>query len=132
MSDAIRIFGTKQIEAKFKALPAKIGRKVMRKGLTDGARIVCMRARESVPVATGTLRKSIRVLGLKGAKAAGFRGKSVPLGKRVIASAPHAHLVERGTKKMAARPFLSNALEEKKSEVFDAIANAVREGIRGS
>lgn len=60
MSDAIRIFGTKQIEAKFKAPPGKIRRKIMRKGMVDGSRIV--RARESVLVANGTLRKSIKVM----------------------------------------------------------------------
>lgn len=134
----VRIFGTKQVQDAFKALPAKIQRQLMRKGLRDGGRIVRARARELVPVDQGDLKKSIKVRGSKAGKQAAFLNKklggnrNIQVGVQVVAEAPHAHLVEKGTKRMAAQPFLKPALDEKQEAIFDAVAASVQTAIKGS
>lgn len=44
-------------------------------------------------------------------------------------SAPHAHLIEHGTVKMAPQPFLRPALDENVSAATDAMAQVVRNGV---
>lgn len=52
------------------------------------------------------------------ARAAG-RGASATV--RVKASAPHAHLIEDGTQKMAAQPFMGPALRQQRDGVIESI-----------
>lgn len=69
--------------------------------LTAGAERVAARARELVPVRTGTLRASI-----------GVRTASAGAGVQVEATAPYAAYVEFGTIHMAAEPYLQPAVDE--------------------
>lgn len=70
------------------------------------AKNVARDARGKVKVKTGNLRKSIR------AKKSKFEGG----GAIVVASAPHAHLVEYGHKGAPAKPFLRPALDQTMAE----------------
>lgn len=122
-SNSINIFGAKEIEAKFRALPAKIQNKLVRGGMTQAGRIVREEARERVPVDTGELRASIKARRPKGAKRGEIR-------REVAATAPHAHIIEQGRKGAEAQPFLAPALEAKQGEVVQAISDSVREGVK--
>lgn len=133
---SIKISGLEAIQRKFEALPKKVQRKVMREGVTQAAKIVRAQARADVPVATGDLRKSIKVRGLQAAKGAAFLNKtkggsrSVKIGKTVVAEAPHAHLVEKGTKRMRAQPFLLPALQANEQRTVDLVGDSVRNAVK--
>jgi HK97 gp10 family phage protein len=119
----VNVFGTKAIESAFKALPARVQNQLVRKGMTEAGRIVRDAARELAPVDTGELKKSIKARRPKGAKRGEIR-------REVRADAPYAHIIEKGRKGAKAEPFLAPALEAKQSEVLQAIADSVRDGVR--
>lgn len=137
MAAEIKITGLKELQAKLAELPSRVSKKIAREGLTKGARIVRDRAKELVPVDDGDLRKSIKVRGLMRAKQMGFlkATKGIdqgvpPVGKEVAATAPHAHLIEKGRKGAAAQPFLSAALEQTRDAVVAAIADSVSASLK--
>lgn len=133
---SIKISGLEAVQRKFEALPKKVQRKVLREGMTAAAKIVRAQARADVPVATGDLRKSINVRGLQAAKGAAFLNKTkggsraVQIGKTVVAEAPHAHLVEKGTKRMRAQPFLLPALQANEQRTVDLVGDSVRNAVK--
>lgn len=75
-----------------KQLPAKIERNIMRAALRAGAAEFRAAAKANVPVESGALRRSIKVS--TGSKKGRVTAK-LKVGGRL---APHAHLVEYGTK----------------------------------
>ena len=110
-------------------------------GLRAAARVASQSAKQLVPVRTGQLRRSIRV----GQLTAKIDGKNVPgAGARLNAGGPsakHAHLIELGTVKAAARPFLEPAskhnqqgqmskLFEETRRNFLVIVNKIQGGAR--
>jgi len=70
---------------------------------------IAARARQRVPVATGKLKDTIRVVRLKGDPKQNVR---VYAGNRIKGGAFYAHMIEYGTVKMAAKPFLRPSLKE--------------------
>lgn len=125
----VKISGIPEIQKKFEALPAKMQRKLLRSAMTKVARIVVAEAKARVPVDTGELRKSIKVAGLAGGRGAGLAarggGKAAPIGKRVRATTPYAHIIEKGRKNAGAQPFLAPALESKESQIRELIKDDV-------
>lgn len=101
--------------------------------LAKGAEVVAEKARSLVPTGknrplykngkpwtareAGTLRKSIRVVRLKGDPKLDVR---VYAGARQSdrLTAYYAHMIEKGTSKMKARPFLRPALNAAKGEIM--------------
>ncbi|GAB6170937.1 HK97 gp10 family phage protein [Paradesulfitobacterium aromaticivorans] len=71
---------------------------------------------------SGNLRESLSMSKPKARK----RGGKYIL---VRAKAPHAHLVEFGTSRAAAHPFLQPALEKNKQEVTEIIKTKLREAL---
>jgi HK97 gp10 family phage protein len=71
-------------------------------------------ARRLVPVQTGKLRDSIRVTRLRGDPKLNIR---VYAGSREKGGAFYAHMVEYGTVKMRAKPFLRPALNQLKGQI---------------
>lgn len=80
---AVQAYGDRLVQASVQAV-------------TDAVTETVTEARAAAPVETGTLRDS--VVGEVTADAYGASG-------RVRATAPHAHLLEFGTQRMAAQPF---------------------------
>ena len=74
-------------------------------------------AKQLAPVRTGELRDSID-------------GEVTPGGVRVFASAPYAKLVEEGTSKQAAQPFLTPAFERTKHKLKERIDKKIKKGSR--
>ena len=104
--------------------------------LFEGARILAERAAERAPVRTGALRDSAYAAGGGQSTYRGGRGyrKEIkpPAGTAVAAFAsPYAHLVEFGTVRMAARPFLRPALNEAADEIGGRIAIVLGRDLKG-
>ena len=88
--------------------------------LARAGEIVAARARQKVPVQSGKLRDSIRVTRLKDDPKLNIR---VYAGSRQKGGAFYAHMVEYGTVKMAAKPFLRPALNEAKGQIKGIVEN---------
>lgn len=127
----VTITGAKELQAKLAKLPKKVANKIQRQGIRKGAKIIQEEARRLVPRKSGLLRKSIKVrvpkkkrrgeiiISVQTGSLGDFKGKSF-----------YGAFVEYGTSKMAARPFMRPAADNKKQAATDAIVQSIREGIR--
>jgi HK97 gp10 family phage protein len=100
-------------------ITAEIEKKAMDR-LEMAGELVAARARGLVPVDSGKLKDSIRVTRLKGDPKQNIR---VYAGNRNKGGAFYAHMVEYGTVKMKARPFLRPAIESTKGMVRGIVQN---------
>jgi HK97 gp10 family phage protein len=95
--------------------------------LEQAGEIIADRARALCPVDTGALKKSIRVRRLKGDPKldvriyAGNRVEGGSMKKGAARGAFYAHMVEYGTVKMPAKPFLRPALNGSKGQIMSAM-----------
>lgn len=137
-----KVDGLQQLFASLASLENKIKRKILRKAATAAGGIILKRARQLVIKDTGLLKKSLGkkikaypsgvVVAVVGPRK-GFRqpvtrikGRKTP--KTEIANpTKYAHLVELGTVKAPARPFLKPAIDGQQSAIRDAVANAIRQ-----
>ena len=109
-------------------ITAAIEKKAMDR-LEKAGEVVAERARGLVPVDTGALKASIRVVRLKGDPKQNIRvyaGNRVQGGSRMKGAARgafYAHMVEYGTVKMPAKPFLRPALNASKGGIMDKMEN---------
>lgn len=166
--ETVRIEGLKDLEDALSALPKATARNVLLRALKKAAQPIADHARRVVPVDSGMLRDSIKVssrvrnrtglaeysetlrgggttaearTALRAARRAGGAGESraeVSVGP----TAPHAHLVEFGTVKMVAEPFMRPAWEDEQdgalinikselsAEIDRAVARAARKAAR--
>lgn len=132
-----KIEGLDALVASLKSLDRKIVKKTVRKMVTKGGQILARAAKQAAPKETGLLRKSIGskvkvypsgvTVAIVGPRT-GFRqqvtrkrGRWVP---KVETANPtkYAHLVELGTARASAKPFLRPA--------FAGKAEAIREAMR--
>ena len=135
----VNIEGIKDLQAKVAALPPLVEAKVVGHGLAAAARVSAKRARRIAPVSTKAkgdgekhLNKTIRV------KRRWW--KFIPGGKRIPRSAAdllaggkgarHAHLVELGTVKTAANPFIQNAVRDSRGQQHNAMVVEVSKLMR--
>lgn len=88
----------------------------------ESAGRVCQQAKSNAPVRTGALRDSLMVVHANGEISATVKTD----GRR----APHGHLVEYGTVRASAHPFLGPALEQEKPRILADIERAVGEGVQ--
>ncbi len=118
-----------QVKKALEKLPGVIQQKVVVGATRAAAKVVAEEAKERVPVDTGLLKKSIGVAKAKKSdtKTNHIKFYVVPKSKILLTSkvsvggktgklkakvnAYYAHMVEFGTSKMAARPFLRPAFE---------------------
>ena len=100
-------------------ITADVEKKAMDR-LEEAGEFVADRARQKVPVLSGKLRDSIRVTRLKGDPKQNIR---VYAGSRQKGGAFYAHMVEYGTVKMPAKPFLRPALNECKGRIRRIVQN---------
>lgn len=73
-----------------------------------------------MPMSKGDLLKSIRVRRLKGDPKLNIR---VYAGGRWKGAPFYAHMIEYGTSKMGARPFLRPALHQSRASILDTVEN---------
>lgn len=91
--------------------------------LETAAGYVMGRARQLVPVDSGNLRESIRVVRLKGDQRQNVRVYAGNRKRRNEGGAFYAHMVEFGTVNMPAKPFLRPAFNECKNRIKDIVQN---------
>jgi HK97 gp10 family phage protein len=88
--------------------------------LEECGEVVAEDARRRVPVASGKLKDTIRVRRLKGDPRRNVR---IYAGNRIKDGAFYAHMIEYGTVKMRAKPFLRPALNASKSKIQSILRN---------
>jgi HK97 gp10 family phage protein len=98
-------------------LTAAVEKHMMDRLEVAGERIA-IRARQLVPVASGKLKDTIRVVRLKGDPKQNIR---VYAGNRIKGGAFYAGFVEYGTVKMKAKPYLRPALNGIKGQIESII-----------
>lgn len=100
-------------------ITAEIEKKAMDR-LEKAAEYVADASRSRVPIDTGRLKDTIRVTRLKGDPKLDIR---VYAGSRDKGGAFYAHMIEYGTVKMKAKPFLRPALNQAKSVIMGIMEN---------
>ena len=122
-------FNTSELDSILNQLPTEIKRKVTRNSVRAGANIIRKRAEELAPHDESRqkgihLRDALIVRRVKSTNdifRVGVRG-----GK---GGAPHGHLLEYGTVKMPAKPFLLPAFKNMKQEVIKRIVRNLGNGV---
>lgn len=121
MEGNLQLHGFKELDALLKELPDEMAKKVLEQTVRAGGKIVLDAAKQKVPVRTGRLRNSLVIKKDSGAFRR-FGSVKYLVGANLSArrglTAPHAHLVEFGTVKMSARPFLEPAFQENKDAII--------------
>jgi HK97 gp10 family phage protein len=123
--------------------------KILRKAVGDASKIVLKTAKQKVPKGeTGLLKKSLgrkisvnrrtgRVVAIVGPRT-GY--KSTKKGKKItklgeqfkaaeVNPVRYAHLVEKGTKHSAPKPFLRPALDNNLSQIKATMAQVIKDGL---
>ena len=111
-----------KVEWRPEQITAEIEKRAMDR-LEIAAGYVMRRARQNVPVDSGRLRDSIRVVRLKGDPRLNVRVYAGNRKKREEGGAFYAHMIEFGTVKMTAKPFLRPAFNECKGRIKDIVQN---------
>lgn len=128
MTITVRVAGLKELDEALKQLPKSVGKTVLRNALKKAAAPVVADAKANAPRDRGDLAESIdiratltrrqrRMRARRGAVEM-FIGPSFPLGA-------HGHLVEFGTVKMPARPFLRPAWDSNKERVLETFGKLI-------
>lgn len=130
MSIKVELEGMDRVIKKFNKLAHEDMLKALEAPATELSNETMQRMKQRAPVRTGFLRSDIRVI----QKAVGKKGMLIRVGTRGGRSAGekearHATLLEYGTVKMAARPFMRPALDSMRQRAIDSIRRAVKEAV---
>ncbi len=137
----VQISGLRELGEAMKTLRADVAGKVARQAVAAGAGIVRKAARQGAPVDSGNLQAAIVMKRERQTRlteeyiVAPRKGKTrdVKAAKRgegrLGKDAYYAHMVEFGTVKMPAQPFLRPALENNTQAATDAIARRLKQRI---
>lgn len=116
MSFRIKVAGLQEFIARAAQAPALIGQ-ALEQGVQRAALLVEGKAKEKVPVRTGTLRRSITsIVQREGDQVVGVIGTNVR----------YAPYVELGVRRKVARPYLVPALQESEAEIASIIEQAIK------
>ena len=115
----IELSGMDQLLARLQRTTQNVAA-VKKKALKKGAKIIQAEIKTRAPVDTGFLKDHIVI-----SEKVGVDAVDVGPGKEVY----YAKMLEFGTKKMAAKPFIEPAYLAKRAEAKEAIAEAIREAI---
>lgn len=124
------VTGHKELDKTIASLEAKVQKKVARSAMRKATKSIIMPAAKSkVPVASGALRKAIKVRAIK-------RSRS-RIGVEVVAGDGffkgdqyYSGMVEFGTKKQRAQPFLRPAGYENEPRVRRLIEDDIRQALK--
>jgi HK97 gp10 family phage protein len=118
------MLGFKELENALLELPKAVAKGVLRTALKNAGEPVVSDAQRNVPVLTGELLGSIDIRSTLSKRQRRGRAKAGDVEMFIGPSWPkgaHGHLVEFGTSKMAARPFLRPAWDANKERVLASI-----------
>ncbi|MBI1347108.1 hypothetical protein GC163_12560 [bacterium] len=126
MSVSIEIKGLNQALRQLRSLEPKLSKKILRKALRDGAKVVQAEAKQTIPQVTGTTRKSLKVrAGKKSRHLIRFRMVTV----FPSADAFYYSFTELGTQYIRQRNYLKMATERKREEVLRMVEQRIRSGL---
>lgn len=124
------ISGAKELEKALKQLPKSTSKSVLRTALRNAAKPTVNMAKATAPVGpTGNLRSSITAKTSLSKSQKKRRQKVGDVEMFIGPTAPHGHLLEFGTVKMAPRPFMRPAWDSTKQEVLDSIEKELWQAI---
>ena len=138
MAGGVVLLGIKEIDRKLKRLDAKFGKKVVRKALRTGAKMVADEARRQAPVDSGTLRSAIKVKAQKRSrKSIGINvivGEGFFIGKTFYAGfiefgAPGHKMFGKGRAPLDAAPFMRPAYDRTKNQARDRVLQQILAGL---
>ena len=127
-----QIQGAKELEQALKRLGPDLERKVAKSAVRAGATVIAKEARLNVPVESGTLRNSIRVVTRSkrvGDAVASVVTRSGKKWRSKNMDAWYAPLVEFGTKNRPATPFMRPALDTKGGEAIKRMSEVIQKRI---
>lgn len=127
MKTTVQMTGLRELGAALKELDSRVQKRIARSATAAGARVIANEAKARVPVDKGTVKKNIRTANLKPSQpgiqetAVGVRVKG-----KTDESAWYWFLLEFGTAKMSAYPFMRPAFEAKKEEAANKIKDQLK------
>lgn len=132
MAQRSKITGAAELEKVLKKLPDRVAKKVVFGALRAGAGVIRREAKRLAPVASGLLKKEIRIF-RPGKRSDTKRVKGLNTGSNLLIGtsgrAPHGHLVEFGTHEMAAQPFLRPALDHQAGHALARMGQILGKGV---
>lgn len=140
MADFLKVSISGNVDAMLEHLTQELQENVARAGAQAMAQIVYDAARQNAPVGTVTRRfKSGREIKPGALKAAIYQVFSEDRSNNGVKTyhvgwnrkkAPHGHLIEFGTSRMPARPFLYPAFEQNKAQLVNAASTKMAEKLK--
>ncbi|MFO8012125.1 MAG: HK97 gp10 family phage protein [Phycisphaerae bacterium] len=129
MEVALKVEGAREIRRRLAALPRTVEKRIVRRAVREGAKIVREEAERRCPVATGRLRRTLTQR--KGRQRRGSYTVAVQHNwKRYYGQVPfYGGFVEYGTRRMPARPYMRPAADAKQDEAGRAVIQSLQEGI---
>lgn len=125
--------GGKMIADQFRLLEKKVQKKELGKSLRAGVNVIVKDAKARVPVREGRTKRAIRGRVLK-EKIKGFRmaviGVLVGKSRDDTKGSFYAYWIEKGTRFMAAQPFLRPAMDAKHPEALNKVADNMKKVIQ--
>jgi HK97 gp10 family phage protein len=124
---SVTITGDKVLERRLKKLPANVQRNLARKSMRKALNILKKEAKESAPVRTGRLKKSITTkVSMK--RSGVFEGRLYSRSRGKL-GAPHSNLVEWGGVNNKPSRFMTRVFERNKENVIDEFRKILKEEI---
>lgn len=129
-----QVKGLKELNKILEQLPIKLQKRAVRKALRAGSRPIIQKARSLAPVDTGALKKSIiyaqrrdptrGAIGFLKSSVAG-KGKQNTGSEKKRVPSKYAHLVEFGTSRAPAQPFMRPALDSAGNDAIKKITEVL-------
>jgi len=124
---SVTLTGDKVLERRLKKLPANVQRNLARKSMRRALNSLKKEAKETAPVRTGRLKKSITTkVSMRGSGI--FEGRLYSRSRGKL-GAPHANLVEWGGPNNSANRFMTRVFERNKENVIDEFRRVLKEEI---
>jgi len=123
----VQVEGLDEAVRRVRSLTSSLEAKEVEQVLVKGMRVVRDEAKQRVPVRTGLLKSAIK------ARIGKRRGKFVASAFAAVdyKKAPHAYLVEYGTRHSQAKPYFRPAWDSKKDQVKKQIEEDLRKLLEG-
>ena len=133
---SVHIAGLESLGKSLRALPKKVEGKIVRTAMRNGTKLVADATKKAAPVDKGTLKKSFAVRALKRKKGrVGNRvtmknvDKLVTITKKTRVRYFYPAVLEYGTEKRVAHPFMRPAFEQTAPKAENQIGKEIGEGI---
>lgn len=124
---SVTLTGDKVLERRLKKLPANVQRNLARKSMRRALNTLKKEAKETAPVRTGRLKKSITTK-VSMRRSGVFEGRLYSRSRGKL-GAPHSNFVEWGGKNNRPSRFMTRVFERNKENVIDEFRKVLKEEI---